>query len=1067
MPPATTTRPSARHRWSALTPTRLRPTAFQPAHWGRCAPPFHFTQRLLAGLSASWILWLVPAPARAADAPANPSAPVAQAAPADLPFQKDVKPLLEKYCYECHGDGEAKGDVALDSYHSTAEVLQDRATWETVLKNVSTRQMPPDDADEMPTLTEREQLSAWLERELFKYDPAHPDPGHITLHRLNRAEYNNTIRDLVGVDFKPADDFPLDDSGYGFDNNGDVLSLPPLLMEKYLAAAEKVLGQAIVTDPIPSRVQRVQANLSQVGFNAIGDRGDGWVQLISLEEDDVAVELPVLAAGDYLVRVQAFARPAGGAMVGGGNNNRETPPAEPEPTKLAIELNDAVIQEFTLTTDEAHPGVYEARVGIPAGKQNVRAVVRRIRGGANELIMVNGRLGKQQPGIVFVKWIEVEGPLPAATRRFPASQLTVTGPGTFTPKGARVLEHPGEVGLKINADHEGDYLLRAQAYAMQAGTEPARMEFRLDGQAVKTFDVLAPGNMRPLDSQRVFSLALLVPQPQVYEFRAHLKPGVNYFSAAFINEFGDPENENPNLRTRSLTIQNLEVADLSSPVPTPPLPAPLQALFAAHPVPPGTPASLADPATASDARDILAAFTRRAWRRPVQPAELDRLMKLFALAGENGDSFAAGVKLAMKAVLVSPHFLFRNDQQLAAAPNGDGVPSPRLSAPAVAQASLPASASVPTVAQASLPASDSAPAGTPALPPVPIDEFALASRLSYFLWSSTPDDELLDLAGRGALRANLEAQVRRMLASPKAYALVDNFAAQWLQFRSLPTFQPDKTLFDSFDPPLLVAMQRETELFFEYILREDRSVIDFLNADYTFVNERLAQHYGLKDVTGDEFRKVSLADTPRRGVLTQASVLTLTSNPTRTSPVKRGKWVLENILGAPPPPPPPNVPSLDDAGRKLTGTLRHQMEQHRENPVCASCHARMDPIGFGLENFDAIGAWRDKDGDAPIDASGKLLTGDTFKGAKELTDIFAHQRRYDFTRCLSEKMLTYALGRGLEYYDRAATDRIISGLEKGDYKFSSLVMEVVKSVPFQMRRAEPAAPAPAVASARP
>ena len=448
------------------------------------------------------------APACAADAPATPSA---QAAPADLPFQKDVKPLLEKYCYECHGDGEAKGDVALDSYHSTIEVLKDRPTWETVLKNVSTRQMPPDDADEMPTLTEREQLSSWLERELFKYDPAHPDPGHITLHRLNRAEYNNTIRDLVGVDFKPADDFPLDDSGYGFDNISDVLSLPPLLMEKYLAAADKVLGQAIVTDPIPSRVQRFQANLSQVGFNAIGDRGDGWVQLISLEEDDVAVELPVLAAGDYLVRVQAFARPAGGAMVGGGNNNRENPPADPEPTKLALQLNDAVIQEFTLTTDEAHPGVYEARIGIPAGKQNVRAVVRRIRGGANELIMVNGRLGKQQPGIVFVKWIEVEGPLPTATRRFPASQLTVTGPGTFTPKGARVLEHPGEVGLKINADHEGDYLLRAQAYAMQAGTEPARMEFRLDGQAVKTFDVLAPGNMRPLDSQRVFSLALLVP----------------------------------------------------------------------------------------------------------------------------------------------------------------------------------------------------------------------------------------------------------------------------------------------------------------------------------------------------------------------------------------------------------------------------------------------------------------------------------------------------------------------------------------------------------------------------
>ena len=249
-------------------------------------------------------------------------------------------------------------------------------------------------------------------------------------------------------------------------------------------------------------------------------------------------------------------------------------------------------------------------------------------------------------------------------------------------------------------------------------------------------------------------------------------------------------------------------------------------------------------------------------------------------------------------------------------------------------------------------------------------------------------------------------------------------------------------------------METETGMFFEYIMRQDRSVMDFLTADYTFVNDDLANYYSITGVTGTEFRRVSIKDTPRRGVLTQGSTLLLTSNPTRTSPVKRGKWVLENLLGTPPPPPPPNVPALDDE-KQLTGSLRQQMEQHRANPVCASCHARMDPIGFGLENFDAAGWWRDKDGDVDIDASGTLLTGETFKGAADLAQLLADKKKTDFLRCLSEKMLTFALGRGLEYYDRAATDQMIVNLEKNGDKFSALILGVVNSVPFQqMRRAD-------------
>jgi hypothetical protein len=498
---------------------------------------------------------------------------------------------------------------------------------------------------------------------------------------------------------------------------------------------------------------------------------------------------------------------------------------------------------------------------------------------------------------------------------------------------------------------------------------------------------------------------LLVPQPEIYELRTALTPGRHRFSAAFVNAFKDPQNANPNLRARRLTIQNLEVADLSSPVLNPPLPAPLEQLFAQHRV-----------KDAAAARALVNDFAFRAWRRPVASAELDRLAKLYTLARAQGDSFGAGVKLALKATLVSPNFLFLGSSR----PEEAGLVVSAATKKAVA-----------------------------------LDEHTLASRLALFLWSSVPDDELLALASRGQLRAQLDAQVHRMLASPKSRALVDNFAGQWLQIRSLETMQPDKTVFRDFDPYLRAAMQRETELFFEHVMREDCSVFDFIRGDYTFLNGRLAKFYGLADgPAGEEFQRVSLAGSPRRGVLTQASVLTLTSNPNRTSPVKRGKWILDNLLGTPPPPPPPNVPELDDKKRKLTGTLREQMEQHRADPACAACHAKMDAIGFALENFNGIGAWRDKDGDAPIDASGKLASGDTFSGADGLADLLATKRADEFRRCLAEKMLTYALGRGVEYYDRPAIDGIMTSLRDGDDKFSALILAVAKSFPFQNRRAD-------------
>jgi mono/diheme cytochrome c family protein len=922
-----------------------------------------------------------------------------QAGDADTIFANEVSPLLQKYCYECHGNGKAKAGLALDDYAGLADILSDRETWMSVRDNVRTHVMPPE-GDPQPTQGERDLIDEWLRTELFRVDPDNPDPGRVTIRRLNRAEYTNTIRDLVGVEFDATGDFPVDDSGYGFDTIGDVLSLPPVLMEKYLHAATRILDEALVTEPIESRRERHPASLLTVGFNALGDRGDGWIHLISLEEDDVTLELPVKVPGDYLVRVHAFSTAHGGAVKGQGSYEPLPPPETHVPTQLTIAVNDTDVRRFDVTLDESAPGVYEARVGLAGGVQRIRAVNARVRGREQDLTMLNGRLGVQQPGVLFVKWIEVEGPLPAASRWLPAGALEATGEGHLDDEGGRVMKGNGEVSAEIDVATPGEHLLRVHAYAYRAGDEPARLELRVDGRPVGTVDVEAPGSWTPVGRQRVFSPALLAPRPAVHEVRTVLPAGRHRISAAFVNDFADPENPNPNWRDRDVVVRALEIVNLGEPVPEPPVPAPLRRLLDRH-------AAVADPE--DRARRILGDFATRAWRRPVAEDETARLLELFRLARGHGESFDSGLKLGLTAALVSPHFLFRGELQ------------PEPDNPAKVY---------------------------------PLDDYALASRLSYFLWSAPPDDPLLDLAARGALRDDLDGQIRRMLASPKARALVDNFGGQWLQLRNLPGLQPDRERFPSYDAHLMAAMLRETELFFEHLLREDRSVIDFLEADYTFVNERLARHYGLEGVAGDRFRRISLAGTPRRGVLTHGSVLTLTSNPTRTSPVKRGLWVLENLLNTHPPPPPPDVPTLEQEGAVLTGTLREQMARHSTDPNCASCHVRMDPIGFGLENFDAVGAWREVDGGSPIDPSGKLTTGENFAGAAELARVLATSRREEFVAALADRLLTYALGRGLEYYDRPAIEKIVAGAREDGYAFSRVIREVVHSFPFQYRRGE-------------
>jgi hypothetical protein len=403
---------------------------------------------------------------------------------------------------------------------------------------------------------------------------------------------------------------------------------------------------------------------------------------------------------------------------------------------------------------------------------------------------------------------------------------------------------------------------------------------------------------------------------------------------------------------------------------------------------------------------------RRAYRRPVKDAEVAAVVGLATQARAKRDSVEEAIGLALQAILVSPDFLFRIEKEpaAAAAATGDAI-----------------------------------------------SDHELAARLSYFLWASMPDAELFRLADAGTLRKPevLTAQVRRMLKDGKSQGLVEGFGGQWLQFRALESAAPDKERFPSFDNNLRLSMRRETELFFENLVREDRSLTDFIDGPYSFLNERLARHYGIPGVLGPEFRKVDLQGTRRSGVLTQGSVLTVSSYSTRTSPVLRGKWVLENFLAAPPPDPPAGTPRLDEAKIGADQSLRKQLEAHRSNQTCAACHSRMDPLGFGLENFDAIGAWRTEDGKYPVDAKGALPDGRAFDGPDEIKAILKGDRK-EFAACVTEKLLTYALGRGLERYDRRTVREIVDRVAAREYRFSALVLEIVNSMPFQMRRGDKA-----------
>jgi mono/diheme cytochrome c family protein len=585
--------------------------------------------------------------------------------------------------------------------------------------------------------------------------------------------------------------------------------------------------------------------------------------------------------------------------------------------------------------------------------------------------------------------------------------LTQTGHIDGLPLGTR-----GGTLIRETLPLDGEYVIKPKLWRTNVGfirglAFPHQVEITVDGQRVHLVTIGTPEDyqtslMGPDNAVKIIEARMQV--------RVPLKAGPRAIGVAFVQKTNamSPTLLQPYLSTLdpvdSEGVPRFDAVTISGPFnATGPGDTPSRRrIFTCRPT-----SAAGAAAEMTCASQIITALTRRAYRRPVPHADISALLTFFQ-AGRSKTGFDGGIQLALQRILSDPEFVFRAERQ---------------------------------------------PPGGASMSAYHITDLELASRLSFFLWSSIPDDELLSVAAKGGLRdpAVLDRQVRRMLSDSRASALVSNFAGQWLYLRNLKNVVPSKDSFPDFDDNLRQSLLRETELLIEHAMRDDRSVLELLTADYTFVNERLARHYGIPNVYGTHFRRVAVGNDARRGLLGHASILTVTSQPNRTSPVLRGKWILDNLLGTPPPPAPPNVPALkENAERDRPLTMREQMEEHRANPACASCHKLMDPLGFALENFDGVGVWRTSDTRLAIDPSVELADGTRVDGPAALRRVLLGLPEV-FVGTMTEKMLTYALGRGLEYYDMPAVRAIVADARSREYRFSSLVLGVVSSVPFRMR----------------
>jgi hypothetical protein len=827
---------------------------------------------------------------------------------------------FQRYCVSCHSPAmKSRGavPVAFDSL-DIANVARDAAEWEKVVLKLRAGLMPPASAPR-PDKAVLDALTVRLEADLDRAAAARPNPGRTEpLHRLNRTEYRNAVRDLLSLDVDVSALLPADDASYGFDNIAGILKLSPTLMERYLAAAQKISRLAVGT-PAPSPAIdyfRVPDDLSQESHLPglpFGTRGG------------IVIPYVFPMDGEYEIR-----------------------------PRLTRDLNEGMpayleTQELEISIDGQRVGLYTLAGVQPAGGRGGGAAGARA-GGAG------GRGAGAAPA--------GRGAAPA-----PAAQ-----------PNAAAQAPPAAAGSPEDAPDPQVPAISQIQQGVRAGPRERESRNRAD---------------------------------ESWNLRVPVKAGQRTVIVTFVNRTAALEETTrlPFLRPYPAGV-NIPETRLGSYVRSVEIAGPLTATGAGN-APSRARIFSCTPTPATEtgcARTILTGLARRAYRRPVTAADVDLLLAFYR-EGREGQTFDAGIERAVRRLLVSPEFLFRVERD------------PANVAP-----------------------------GTPYRVP----DLELASRLSFFLWSSIPDEPLLELAEKRQLAtpAVLAAQVRRMIADPRADAFVDSFAGQWLFLRNLEASVPVQSAFPDFDDSLRQAFRRETELFFDSIVREDRSALDLLRADYTFLNERLARHYGIPNVKGSHFRRVALAkDSPRGGLLGQGSILTVTSYPDRTSPVVRGKWILENLLGTPPPPPLPNVGDLkprDESGAVLS--MRQRMEQHRANPVCASCHSMMDPLGLSLENFDAIGRWRTLgESSAPIDVTGALPDGTRFEGPAGLRTALLSSNR--FVATLTEKLMTYALGRGLEHYDSPAVRAVLRDASRDDYRMSALIAGVVQSTPFRMRRA--------------
>jgi hypothetical protein len=781
----------------------------------------------------------------------------AQQKPASPPPAGDPHATVDKYCTGCHNERLKSGGLALDRV-DYSDVAAGAGVWEKAIKKVRVGMMPPQGAPQ-PDAATRGQLVGWLTESLDRAAALKPNPGRPVLHRLNRAEYANAVRDLLALDVDPSTMLPPDDSAYGFDNVGDVLGMSPVLLERFMEAANKVTSLAIGDPDIGTAALtfRIRQDASQ----------------------DTHVEgLPIGTVGGILANV--------------------TLPLDAE-YQIAVKM-------------------FRTNLGVMRGLEYEHDVEYTVDG-------------------VRVHTFHMGG-----DADFKANLVNMT-------KAGDVIDERGRLKIKLTA---GPHVIGASFIARSEALNPTRL------------------------------------QP-------------------FIRSSTDTRDTSGHPHFDTLTVTG--PYNSTGPGDTPSR----RAIFSCHPANRRSSPAI-DASEDGCARAIIARLARLAYRGDVTDVDRQRLFGFYE-AGRQAGTFDTGIQKALQRILASPKFCFHIEQDPSGLPPG-------------------------TVYQ--------------------ISDRELAARLSFFLWSSIPDTTLLDLAARGTLhtRPVLEQQVRRMLADPKAGALTTNFAGQWLYLRNLKNLQPNSEEFPDFDDNLRQAFEHEASLFFASIVKEDRNVLDLMTADYTFLNERLAEHYGIPNIYGSHFRRVTLPDDRRYGLLGKGAVLMVTSHVDRTSPVVRGKWVMENLLSAPVPPMAANVPPLNEdanrGGRILT--MRERMEEHRKNPACAQCHKIMDPIGLSLENFDAVGAWRLRDGDSvtgpgtPIDAQGELLDGTKVNGVVTLRQALLREPDL-FVGTVTEKLMIYALGRGLQPYDMPSVRAIVRDTAQTSHRFSSIVMGIINSTPFQKR----------------